>query len=137
MRTTQPAPKPTEEENTKFIFICNRGEFLMESKETQQKFALVVKKEVAPSLEVSKKMKPILEEFKKKFHVELPEELPPMREIQHYDTSIIRCFENLFMQKKSTRDEIFKFFKFASPTISMWAQRILQGMSNFISNRTL
>ena len=35
MRPILPAPKPTQEEKPKFIFICNRGEFLVELKETK------------------------------------------------------------------------------------------------------
>jgi len=35
----------------------------MESKETKKIFALVVKEEVAPSIEIPEKMKPTLEEF--------------------------------------------------------------------------
>jgi len=42
-----------------------------------------------------------------------------------------------FMQKKSARDESFKFFNFISPTISMWARHVLHGMQNSISNYTL
>jgi len=39
------------------------------------------KKKVTPSIEVSEKMKPILEEFKRVVHDELPKELPPMRDM--------------------------------------------------------
>jgi len=45
---------------------------------------LIVKEEVGPSIEVSEKMKHILEEFKKVIHNELPEGLPPMRDIEHH-----------------------------------------------------
>ena len=38
--------KSTKEEKAKFIFICNRGEFLVKSKETKQSVTLVVKEEV-------------------------------------------------------------------------------------------
>ena len=41
------------------------------------------------------------------------------------------------MSKESARDEKFKFFKFISPTISMWVQYVLQGMPKFISTHTL
>jgi len=34
MKPIPPVPKPTKEEKSKFISICNRGEFLVESKET-------------------------------------------------------------------------------------------------------
>jgi len=52
-----PTPKLAKEEKIKFISIWNRSEFLVESKETKQRFALVVKKEVGPSIEVLEKMK--------------------------------------------------------------------------------
>jgi len=60
---------------------CNRGKFFVESKETKQKFALVVKEEVTPPAEIPKKMRPLLEEFKGVMHDELPEGLQPMRDI--------------------------------------------------------
>jgi len=75
--------KLTKEEKPKFISICNRGEFL-ESKETKQWSALVVKKEVSPTIEVLEKMKSMLEEFQRIVHDELPDELPSMRKIQHH-----------------------------------------------------
>jgi len=52
---------------------------------------LVVKKEVAPTIEVFEKMKPMLEEFKKAIHDELPEGLPPMKDIQHHIDLIPRA----------------------------------------------
>ena len=50
-------------------------------KREKQRFALVVKEEVAPSIEIPEKMKPMLEEFKRVVYDELPEGLPPMRDI--------------------------------------------------------
>ena len=84
MKPIPPAPKLTKKEKSKFIYICNRGEFLVESKETKQKFPLIVKEEVGLSVEVPKKMKSILEEFQRIVHDGLPDELPPMRDIQHH-----------------------------------------------------
>ena len=55
----------------------------MESKETKQQFALVVK-EVGPTIEVLKKMKPMLEEFQRIVHDELLKKLPPMNVIQYH-----------------------------------------------------
>ena len=46
MRLILPTPKSTKEKEPKFISICNRGKLLVESKETKQIFALMVKKEV-------------------------------------------------------------------------------------------
>ena len=39
MKTTSPIPGP-KEEKPKFILICNRGEFFVESKEIEQSLAL-------------------------------------------------------------------------------------------------
>jgi len=84
MEPISPPLKPTKEEKPKFKLICNRGEFLVESKETKQQFALVVKEEVGLATEVPKKMKLILKEFQRIVHDELPDKLPPMRDIQHH-----------------------------------------------------
>jgi len=46
-----------------------------------------------------------------------------MRGIQHHGTFIHHGFEDSFMREESARDERFKFLKFMSPTIGMWAQR--------------
>ena len=73
-----------EEESTKIFSLCKRGEFLFESKETRQQFALVVKEEVAPPIDIPEEMKPVLEEFKRILPPELPDGLPPMRDIQHH-----------------------------------------------------
>ena len=54
---------------------------MVESKERKLRFALVVKKEVTPLVEIPKKIKPLLEEFKGIVHDELPKGLPPMRDI--------------------------------------------------------
>ena len=80
MKPIPPIPTLKEEKPT-FIFTCGRGEFLVESKETKQRFALIVKKEITPSIEVPEKMKTILEEVKEVVHDKLAERLPPMRDI--------------------------------------------------------
>ena len=98
---------------------------------------LLVKKEVTLPAEIYEKIKPLLGEFKKVVHDELPKELPFVRDIQHHDASILHGFEVSFMQKESARNESFKFFKFISPTISTLAQRVLYSMLSFISNHTL
>ena len=54
---------------------------MAESKETKQIFALVTKEEVIPSIEDPEKLKPRLGEFKRIVHDEIPDELPPMRDI--------------------------------------------------------
>jgi len=136
MRPISPALRPTEEETPKFIPIYNRGEFLVKSKEIKENFALVVKEKVTTSIEIPKKMKPMLEEFKEVVHDKPSEGLQPMRDIQHHDTSIIHGLENPFMQKESVRDESFRFFNFISPSISTWARRVLHGMPSSISNCT-
>jgi len=43
-----------------------------------------------------------------------------MKNNQHHGTS---THHDPFLQKESVRGERFKFFKFISPTIGMWAQR--------------
>jgi len=68
MKPIPPVPRPAKEEKPKFISICNRDELLVESKETNQIFALVVNEEVAISTEVSEKMKLMLEKFKRVVH---------------------------------------------------------------------
>jgi len=50
MKLIPPPAKPTKEEETKFISIYNRSEFLGESRETKKQFALVVKKKSAQQL---------------------------------------------------------------------------------------
>ena len=44
----------------------------------------MVKKEVAPSVEIPEKMKPMLEEFKRVVYEEFPERLSPMRDISQH-----------------------------------------------------
>ena len=83
MKFIPPVPKPTKEKKPKFVSMCNQGEFLAESKEMKQRFAFIVKEEVGPSVEVFEKMNPIMEKFQRIVHDELPDELPPMRDIQH------------------------------------------------------
>jgi len=93
MKPVPPSPKPTKEEKPKFIFICNQGEFFMESKETKQCFAPMVKEEVVSSIE-------IFEEMKLKYVGE------PKPFWQH-SASILQDFKDLFMQKESARDASF------------------------------
>ena len=76
MKPIPPPPKPTKEEKPKFISICNRDEFLVDSKETKEQFALLVKEEVVPSMKIPGKLKLILREFKRIVHYILSDELP-------------------------------------------------------------
>ena len=62
MKPIPPAPKPTKEEEPKFISICNRDESSVKSKETKQSFALVVKEEVSLTTEISEEIDQSLEE---------------------------------------------------------------------------
>ena len=73
MRPIPPTSKSIKEKESKFIFICNRGEFLVKSKETKKRFSLVIKEEVTLPPEIPEKMRPLLEEFKGVVHDELPE----------------------------------------------------------------
>jgi len=68
MKSIPPPPKLTKDEEPKFISICNQDEFFVESKETKQRFSLVVKKEVGLTIEVPEKMKPMLEKFQRIVH---------------------------------------------------------------------
>jgi len=66
--------------------MCNRGEFFVKSKETKQGVALLVKEKVTSYAKVLDKMELLLEESKGVVHDELPERLPPMKNIQaHID----------------------------------------------------
>jgi len=58
MRPISPTPKSTKEKESKFVSMCNGGEFFMKSKETKQGVALLVKGEVTPPAKVSEKMEP-------------------------------------------------------------------------------
>ena len=53
-------PRPTKEEEPKFISICNRDESSVDSKEAKQGSALLVKEEAIPLAEIHEK-KPLLE----------------------------------------------------------------------------
>ncbi|XP_020258653.1 uncharacterized protein LOC109835064 [Asparagus officinalis] len=79
-----PSPKSLKYQNSKHISLCNKGEFLAESKELKQRFVLVVKEELKTLMEVPDKMKLLLKEFEVLIPEELPEELHPMRDIQHH-----------------------------------------------------
>jgi len=60
----------------------------------------VVKEKVTLSIEVAEKMKPMLEEFKRVVQDELPEGLPPMRDIQHH---LILFLEQVYLTSHTTR----------------------------------
>ena len=51
----------------------------------------MVKEEVVPAIEVHEKRKLMLKEFQRIVHDELPDELLPMRDIQHYIDLIPRA----------------------------------------------
>jgi len=106
----------------------------MELKEIKQSLTL---EEVFPTTEILEEIDKSLEEYKRVGYNKFLEILPSMKDNQHHITCILHDFEDCFMRKKSAKDESYKFFKFVSPTINTWAQHILQGMSNFISNHTL
>ena len=55
----------------------------------------------------------------------------------HHGMVIHHDFEDLFLQKKSAKNDSSKFFKFISPTINTSVQHVLQDMSDPISFRTL
>ena len=45
---------------------------------------MVVKEEIGPAIEIPKKIKPMLKEFQRIVHYELPDELSPKRDIQYH-----------------------------------------------------
>ena len=104
----------------------------MELKEIKQVVAL---EEVSTTAEISKEVES--QEESKGVGINKPEVLSFMKNNHHHGTIILHYLEDPFLQKKSAKDDSFKFFKFISPTISTWVQHVLQGMSNFISDRTL
>ena len=73
----------------------------MKSKEIKESLA---SEEVSPIIKIHKKMKPMLEEFKDVAHNDLQEGLLPMRDIQHYGTSIHHDFKYFFLQKELAKD---------------------------------
>ena len=91
MRSIPFTPKFTKENKPKFIPICNRDEFLVGSKEINQRFALVIKKEVTLPIEMTKKMRSLLEEFKGVVHHELMEGLSPIKGIPHHNDLILEA----------------------------------------------
>ena len=82
MKPIPPVPKPAKEEKSKFIYICNQDEFLVER--DKAKICFGDKKRSHSVHEVPEKMKFMLEEFKRVVHDELSEGLQPMRDIQHH-----------------------------------------------------
>jgi len=77
VRSIPPIPKSTKENEPKFIYICNRDEFLVESRETKQKFALVIKEEVTPLAEIPKKMRSLLESLKELYTMSFQKDYQP------------------------------------------------------------
>ena len=63
MKPSPHIPKPIKERKPKLISICNRDEFLVESKEIKQHFAVVIKEEITPPAEIFEEMRSLLEEF--------------------------------------------------------------------------
>jgi len=122
--TTDNQPMPpipsSKEEKSNFMPVCNQGEFFVEPKEIKQGITL---EGVSPTVEIPEKIEPSLEEFKEAVHEKLTEGLPPMKDIQHHDTSIRHDFEDPFLQEENAQDKNFQFFKFISPTIGIWTQR--------------
>ena len=94
MRPIPPTPKSTKERESKFASMCNRDEFFVESKETKNGVALLVKKEITPPARVSEKVEPLLEDSKGIVNDELPEGLPPMKNIQPH---IILFLEQVYL----------------------------------------
>ena len=71
---------------------------------------MVVKEEIGPALEVPEKMKSMLKKFQRIVHDELPDELRPMRDIQHHiDLIPGASLPNLpYYQKNSKKSEVLR-----------------------------
>ncbi|MGV7343488.1 hypothetical protein PJI17_32840, partial [Mycobacterium kansasii] len=59
-------------------------DFMEESKETGEVYAVVVKGEEEEPSNIPPSLKPLLNEFKEVWPEDLPDGLPPMRDIQHH-----------------------------------------------------
>ena len=68
-------------------------------KRDKVKICFGIKKEVALSIEVPKKMKLMLEEFKRVVHDKLPKGLPPMRDTS---TTLILFMEQVYLISHTT-----------------------------------
>ena len=68
----------------KFIHILSAKGFENEAKDPSQVFALVAKEQITqPQMVVPPAVQPILREFKLVFPEDLPDTLPPLRDIHH------------------------------------------------------
>jgi len=65
----------------------------------------VVKEEVSPTTEILEKIKPLLEEFKKFIHDELPEGLS----LWQHSTPILHDVEDPFRRKRVLEMKVLKF----------------------------
>ncbi|XP_028083283.1 uncharacterized protein LOC114284540 [Camellia sinensis] len=80
---------PPKVEAKSFLTITNsKAEFVADAKTSQELYAMVVKTMVPMAKEntvtpIPQKIQPLLEEFQELTADELPDELPPMRDIQH------------------------------------------------------
>ncbi|XP_028104696.1 uncharacterized protein LOC114303746 [Camellia sinensis] len=80
---------PPKVEVKSFLTITNsEAEFVADAKTSQDSYAMVMKTMVPMAKEntvtpIPQKIKPLLEEFQELTADELPDELPPMRDIQH------------------------------------------------------
>ena len=84
MKPVPPTPKPTKEDKSSSYPYAIEANSLRNQKRQSKFFALVVKEEVVPSIEVPEKLKPMLGEFKRIVHDDLPDKLSPISDIQHH-----------------------------------------------------
>jgi len=93
MKPTPPIPS-TKEEKPKFISICNRGEFFVESKEIKLSLGL---EEISPTSKILDKIKPSLEEYNGVVHDKLLKILCNAPILQ-----VWRCYCDVYAQGENT-----------------------------------